>query len=369
MGQKVNPNIFRLGVNKTWESEFFEKNNKEFIYLSYIDLEIKSYIEKFLNNHGLLLHDIKLHYNNSKMNILISYALSSNIKFYNSNSLNKKHTIIKRTNKQKVLFSLNSYKENNIRRIVRQHSCKNSNIVSNYYNPFFNKEEIYSIKQLLTKNQPLLKNKLSVEKNNTFSLYDSLKSNEPFVNYINFKTVELEAYINKFIEGLALFKNNNSNIVVNFQCINKRLNLTFKQKKSLKKSLLFIQKFKSEIFFNEGVNILFLTIYQQKTARLLSTFIMMTFKNIKRHKRFIAFLQKTLTLFLKLSFSNVTGVRIKIKGRLNGAPRAKHKIIDVGSIPIQTIDSNIDYSESTVHASNGTYGIKVWVVGKVDLYK
>ena len=25
MGQKVNPNIFRLGVNKKWKTDFFEK--------------------------------------------------------------------------------------------------------------------------------------------------------------------------------------------------------------------------------------------------------------------------------------------------------------------------------------------------------
>jgi hypothetical protein len=29
MGQKTNPNIFRLGVNKTWKTEFFEKKKKE----------------------------------------------------------------------------------------------------------------------------------------------------------------------------------------------------------------------------------------------------------------------------------------------------------------------------------------------------
>ena len=35
MGQKTNPNIFRLGVNKKWRTEFFEKKNKR-IRLFYI---------------------------------------------------------------------------------------------------------------------------------------------------------------------------------------------------------------------------------------------------------------------------------------------------------------------------------------------
>jgi ribosomal protein S3 len=53
-----------------------------------------------------------------------------------------------------------------------------------------------------------------------------------------------------------------------------------------------------------------------------------------------------------------------VKGRLNGVPRAKHKIIIVGDVPVQTIAAKLDYSQATAHNSNGSYGIKVWVVEK-----
>ena len=44
MGQKVNPNGFRVGVNKTWSSRWFSKSNyAEFLHQ---DLEIKSYDKK-----------------------------------------------------------------------------------------------------------------------------------------------------------------------------------------------------------------------------------------------------------------------------------------------------------------------------------
>ena len=48
MGQKVNPNGFRLGVNRTWSSRWFSKSN----YAKFLhqDLEIKSYVEKKLKN-------------------------------------------------------------------------------------------------------------------------------------------------------------------------------------------------------------------------------------------------------------------------------------------------------------------------------
>jgi len=51
MGQKVNPNGFRLGVNRTWSSRWFSKAN----YAKFLhqDLEIKSYVEKKLKNASI----------------------------------------------------------------------------------------------------------------------------------------------------------------------------------------------------------------------------------------------------------------------------------------------------------------------------
>jgi ribosomal protein S3 len=53
-----------------------------------------------------------------------------------------------------------------------------------------------------------------------------------------------------------------------------------------------------------------------------------------------------------------------IKGRLNGVPRAKHKIITIGDVPMQSISAIVDHSQITTHNSNGSYGIKVWIVEK-----
>ena len=51
MGQKVNPNGFRLGVNRTWSSRWFSKSN----YAKFLhqDLEIKSYVQKKLKNASI----------------------------------------------------------------------------------------------------------------------------------------------------------------------------------------------------------------------------------------------------------------------------------------------------------------------------
>ena len=46
MGQKINPNGLRLGINKTWTSRWYAKGN--YSKLLHEDLEIKKYVEKKL---------------------------------------------------------------------------------------------------------------------------------------------------------------------------------------------------------------------------------------------------------------------------------------------------------------------------------
>ena len=51
MGQKVNPNGIRLGINRTWSSRWFSKS--EYSRLLHQDLEIKKYVENKLKNASI----------------------------------------------------------------------------------------------------------------------------------------------------------------------------------------------------------------------------------------------------------------------------------------------------------------------------
>ena len=51
MGQKENPYGIRLGINKTWSSRWFSKN--EYTKLLHQDLKIKKYVEKKLKNASI----------------------------------------------------------------------------------------------------------------------------------------------------------------------------------------------------------------------------------------------------------------------------------------------------------------------------
>ncbi len=51
MGQKVNPNGIRLGINKTWSSRWFSRS--DYTKLLHQDLKIKSYVEEKLKNASI----------------------------------------------------------------------------------------------------------------------------------------------------------------------------------------------------------------------------------------------------------------------------------------------------------------------------
>ncbi len=64
----------------------------------------------------------------------------------------------------------------------------------------------------------------------------------------------------------------------------------------------------------------------------------------------------------------VEGVKIALKGRLDGAEMARYEWAKKGRIPLQTIRANIDYAEKTAFTAYGTIGVKVWIY-KGDVFE
>ena len=57
----------------------------------------------------------------------------------------------------------------------------------------------------------------------------------------------------------------------------------------------------------------------------------------------------------------VQGVKIALKGRLDGAEMARYEWAKKGRIPLATIRADIDYAEETAYTAYGTIGVKVWI--------
>lgn len=55
------------------------------------------------------------------------------------------------------------------------------------------------------------------------------------------------------------------------------------------------------------------------------------------------------------------GVKIICAGRLAGSEMARRETQKLGSIPLHTLDANVDYAAATARTTYGAIGIKVWI--------
>ena len=59
--------------------------------------------------------------------------------------------------------------------------------------------------------------------------------------------------------------------------------------------------------------------------------------------------------------SGARGVKIRVAGRVGGAEIARSEWVRVGSVPLHTIRSDIEYSSRQAKTTYGIIGIKVWI--------
>ena len=55
------------------------------------------------------------------------------------------------------------------------------------------------------------------------------------------------------------------------------------------------------------------------------------------------------------------GIKVCCAGRLNGAEIARTEWTRVGSVPLHTLRSDIDYGFAEAYTTYGKIGIKVWI--------
>ena len=61
-----------------------------------------------------------------------------------------------------------------------------------------------------------------------------------------------------------------------------------------------------------------------------------------------------------LQRGEIGGLKIKIKGRLNGAEIARSETFKEGKLPLQTLRSDIDYAQEIANCNYGVVSVKVW---------
>lgn len=85
----------------------------------------------------------------------------------------------------------------------------------------------------------------------------------------------------------------------------------------------------------------------------------MIVEDLEKRMPFRRVLKQTLE---KVSSSkDVKGVKIALKGRLDGAEMARYEWLKKGRVPLQTLRADVDYADKTAFTAYGTIGIKVWI--------
>lgn len=355
MGQKTNPNIIRLGKQNNWNYKYFEKKYNELPIYTFKNLEIENFIIRFLKLNGLTVHKIKFYHIENTLHIFISYFLSlKTILVINSSYKTKKLKLVKEQKKIKRKFLKNRIKiKKNIKKQIKYEKLNYKiNLIKNVKNNFLNETKTIVI-------QDKQKSKIKRVK-----LLKNYKKKLVAKNYKNISKIKKNSFLEKLFEGIILFINKQTNISLTLKQLNKNTKQEISKKKFqfIKKNLVKLRKYKQNQFFTEGVNVVFNCITNTNSAILLSKFIATELKKLKRHNFFLKFIKTTLTLFSNKTFSKCKGIKIKVKGRFNGAPRAKDKIIYIkNGVPTLTLNSKIDYGETTSFSPNGTFGVKVWI--------
>jgi hypothetical protein len=87
----------------------------------------------------------------------------------------------------------------------------------------------------------------------------------------------------------------------------------------------------------------------------------------RKHARFLVFLKALFTTLVEGSAgfdNNIGGIKLIISGKLKGKPRSSITTISVGSVPVQSVDQNVDFTKMHVYTLLGTFGFKIWVLRK-----
>jgi len=72
--------------------------------------------------------------------------------------------------------------------------------------------------------------------------------------------------------------------------------------------------------------------------------------------------RRTMKQYCELAMNaGAKGVKIICAGRLAGSEMARKETQKLGSIPLHTLDANVDYAVATSRTTYGTIGVKVWI--------
>jgi len=153
-----------------------------------------------------------------------------------------------------------------------------------------------------------------------------------------------------------------------FIILNKVASLQYKNKQLLVVLYKKFRSFKLKLF-NKNLNLFFdfikislLFLIKKGNSKVILQLLSLIFCHLQKraHNTFLFFLKTYFIFLLKIKKQIFKGFKILIFGKISGKTRATFKRIQVGSVSIQSIKENVDYSKLHVYTRYGAFGFKLW---------
>lgn len=397
MTHKVNPSLFRLGINKKpfnflYVDKFLNKKINQQSWLFIFDFLKKTIIYSL---KYVIIYDRTLKIKEQK--------LKKNKKFLKK----KKNTTLVKYNPLKINrfdilnITFNNTTHNCLVTIEKEFTSETISIIITTLQININLFDKYITNSFLIKRQKDFNRKFKVKKNNfkilkknifnynkklknyillykkklkfikknkiTFSDYNKLKQkykqkikfNKKLKKKKNFKFNKKFKYNKNYLKKKNLKHNKNSKNKINWLAtenyITNNLHYIFSSQ---------LNKFSKNILFKINCNIKFATtpnlsstLELEKIKKELEAFKPLRIPEI--FKKTLYRSKKRRSKFFKTTKS--LGIKIRLTGRFNGADRSRSKIKERGRVTIKSYNSVLNYDYGFAKTKYGVIGIKIWV--------
>ena len=352
MGQKINPVGFRLGVFKPWRHNWFleKKTYSDFLHLNF---EILKYFKGTFRNHNR--RTLVLDYSVSKISFLTLYIF---ILFYRLRRKKKKF----KKKQQKMLDENIEIKPSLLNPKHKRNYLTNKLIYANsVYENLFHANNYLKLDNLNNLNAILFFYKrIKKIENILFLTTNRRKQIISRRKYVNVSSIKKSLLALSNISFLYV-------ILINTMSLLKFYEIFFKKPDKQRNFLLLerklVRRYKSEVrLAKDTMYVLFITTLLKK-AEFLAKFLGYQLKRMPKNRRQtkLFYYIKALLDFILITESEVKGLRIQFTGRINGRPRSKYVILNIGNLPLQTQSACLEYGQSFGITRYGVIGIKVWI--------
>jgi len=118
------------------------------------------------------------------------------------------------------------------------------------------------------------------------------------------------------------------------------------------------RQYKNRPYFNRTFSVLNASI-MSKNVEILSNFITQQLEKDFKHNMFLDFMNKIIQEHVAF-YPLLQGIRVQIKGRVNGSERYRKESFQSGSISLQTIENEVKFCYKPVYTIYGVCGLKIW---------